>query len=105
MPFNAFVEWLGSDEGADELADRHWASQTAFLRVGNTFRCDHLFRLEQIAEQMDQFRYVLSEPNLTIPQINKSANTNARHKIYNSHTRAIIKKRYEEDIDRFQYVF
>lgn len=105
MPFDAFVEWLGSDEGADEWADRHWASQSAFLRVRNGYRCDHFFKLEQLAGQMDRLRSVLAEPSLHIPQINVFGNTTARRDVYNGRTQAIIERRYEEDIERFQYVF
>jgi Sulfotransferase family len=105
MPFEAFVEWLGSDEGADEWADRHWASQSAFLRVRNEYRCDQFFKLEQIAGQMDRLRCVLSEPDLHVPQITSFGNTSSRRDLYNSRTRGIIERRYEEDIDRFQYVF
>jgi Sulfotransferase family len=105
MPFEAFVEWLGSDEGADELADRHWASQSAFLRLGNDFRCDHFFKIEHLADEIDQVRSVLGDHYLDIPHINTLGNTTARRDIYNSRTQAIIERRYEEDIDRFQYVF
>lgn len=105
IPFDAFVEWLGSDEGADEWADRHWASQIAFLRVRNDYRCDHFFKLEQLADQMDRLRCVLAEPDLHVPQTNVFGSTSARRDIYNSRTRAIIAKRYEEDIDRFHYTF
>jgi Sulfotransferase family len=105
MPFDAFVEWLGSDEGADVYADRHWASQSAFLRVGRDFRCEHFFKLEQLTEQMDRLRCVLDEPSFYIPRTNTLSDPSTRHDVYNSHTRTIIARRYEEDIDRFQYVF
>ncbi|RWP32241.1 MAG: hypothetical protein EOR03_20975 [Mesorhizobium sp.] len=105
MPFDDFVSWLGSDEGTDESADRHWVSQSAFLRVKNEYRCDHVFKLEQIADEIDRLRDVLGEPDFQMPRTNIFGNTRARHDVYNSYTRAIVEKRYEEDIDRFRYAF
>ena len=35
MPFDAFVEWLCSPEGQDDLANRHWMSQHRFLPLSD----------------------------------------------------------------------
>jgi hypothetical protein len=105
MPFDAFVEWLDSDEGADPCADRHWLSQSVFLRVRNEYCCDHVFRIEDLPHQIQRLRSVLSAPDLDMPYINFSGASHYRRQVYNERTRAIVQRRYEEDIERFRYIF
>ena len=55
MPFDEFVAWLCSEEGADEKADSHWLSQYEILGVqGPDPVCyDFIGRLERLSDDLD----------------------------------------------------
>lgn len=124
MSFEAFVEWLGSAEGEDEIADRHWLSQHQFLydKEGH-FLCDYIGRYENLDED---WRIICSEIDieyLPLPQkgfvsaIGKTNNPNKKNiptesmkkinykDFYNEDLKNIIAARYKKDIELFNYEF
>jgi hypothetical protein len=49
LPFDDFVDWLCSEEGSDQCADRHWMSQHIVLADGDgSIVCDFVGRLENL---------------------------------------------------------
>ncbi|MBK1720332.1 sulfotransferase family 2 domain-containing protein [Thiocystis violacea] len=57
MSFGEFVEWLGTPEGSDERADRHWISQSIVLGLDKGMQYDYIGKLEE----MDSVIRVVSE--------------------------------------------
>ncbi|MEM8787536.1 MAG: sulfotransferase family protein [Pseudomonadota bacterium] len=106
MPFDDFVRWLETPEGADDRADRHWMSQVRHLDdgAGGSF-CDFVGRIEALE---DGFRAVEAATGLTLPrseQRNAKTRTEEYLSAYNDETKKIVARRYGADIDRYNYRF
>lgn len=116
MPFDKFVEFLGTEEGCDSNSDRHWLSQSEFLKndKGEIF-VDFIGRLENIDSDLQVLSTKLNVPEIKIPIINTRFKWNGDksdisdqyyyRKYYTDKTRKIIENRYEEDLNRFGYEF
>jgi len=112
MYFNEFVEWLCSEEGSDDIANRHWMSQYRFLTSGDgKIQCDLLLRLENLKAEL---RPVFERLNIYIGELpikNATADMVIRplHRhfrdYYNVATANAIRDRYHRDIELFDYHF
>jgi hypothetical protein len=106
MPFEAFVDWLCSDEGGDEGADRHWLSQHILLADGNgNPQCDFIGRIESFA---DDFREVADHIGLGHERLHRANVTRCSgeyQSYYTDRTADMIRKRYQVDIELFDYRF
>jgi hypothetical protein len=110
MPFKEFVLWLGSDEGSDEYADKHWLSQHKVLHLGEKeIRFDFIAQLESIEHDFAWICEKIGLPYLKLPKKNLSTDMPASplrsefKKYYDPVTYEIISKRYERDIDLLEY--
>lgn len=110
MSFKDFVRWLESDEGRDEIADRHWISQTRLLAdpASGQLLCTRLGKFESFASEIEAFLEEVGLGHLKIPHINRTAVTDDPHSYrsdYDAETRDIIARRYRRDIETFGYSF
>lgn len=106
MQFEEFVEWLESEHGSDATADRHWLSQVHHLtdKEGKNF-CDYIGRIEHLEEGFSDIEKLTG---ITLPRItarNVKASALGYEQAYNTRTKAIIERRYCEDIETFGYRF
>jgi len=107
MPFAAFVEWLSSEEGSDQRADRHWMSQCELLG-GSKVLADYDFigRLENIEHDFRQVAKQLSIGPETLPTLNLNQSDPTEYrKHYTQTTQDLVAKRYANDIQSFGYEF
>jgi len=112
MCFNEFVEWLCSEEGSDNIANRHWMSQYRFLVRGDgDILCDVLLRLENLKAELKPLLEKLNIHIGELPTKNATANMVIRpqHRnfkdYYNVATANAIGDRYHRDIELFDYHF
>ncbi|MGE0118043.1 MAG: sulfotransferase family 2 domain-containing protein [Dongiaceae bacterium] len=109
LPFDAFVEWLCSEEGSDRCADRHWMSQHKFLMdAAGSIVCDFVGRLENIETDFKTVCDAVCLPPIKLPHGNRSTDGQGPYgyrDIYNDRTRKLVGQRYERDVDAFKYVF
>ena len=110
MSFDDFVLWLDSEEGRDEIADRHWISQTKLLTEPGTGRllCTQVGKFETFIDDIQGFLEKIGLGHLTIPHINrtnKSSDPESYRSVYNATTKDIVARRYQRDIETFGYSF
>jgi hypothetical protein len=107
MSFEAFAQWLNSEEGRDDVADRHWMSQHRVLALDQPglIRYDFVGRLENLAAD---YKKLQDMTKLDLPPLTHKLKTQApdgfrRH--YNERSIEEIAKRYQRDIELFSYNF
>lgn len=110
MSFAAFVRWLDRDEGRDEIADRHWISQSRLLTdpKSNHILCTRIGKFENFQADVEAFLNDVGLGGLEILHINQTAESKDPRdyrSAYNAETREIIRRRYQSDIDMFDYNF
>ncbi|MEQ8268824.1 MAG: sulfotransferase family 2 domain-containing protein [Parvibaculum sp.] len=109
MGFTAYAEWLNTENGSDEKADGHWASQSVFFKRGGALRIDRIFQLEKLSASLDELRDLLGDPDFSLPRINVvsdlTGEADRRRAVFDERTRDLIARRYTEDIDLFEYSF
>jgi chondroitin 4-sulfotransferase 11 len=109
LPFDDFVDWLCSEEGSDQCADRHWMSQHIVLADGDgSIVCDFVSRLENLEVDFKTVCEELRLPPIKLPHGNRSRYYQGLHsyrELYNERTRKLIGRRYERDVDTFKYTF
>jgi len=124
MKFDDFINWLGIDEGSDDVADRHWISQHQFLCDHNGIMlCDFVGKYESLDEDwkvvcerigiectpLAQKGYVSAEGKTRNPTDTKTEKTTVQKTNYKdfftSETREAVAKRYSKDIKLFGYRF
>ena len=124
MAFDQFIDWLSSDEGQDDIADRHWISQYKFLCDPNgTLLCDFVGKYENLNEDWDtvckkigietlplqQRGFVSAEGETKNPQVKQRSDSKTRKTDYRTffdeRTKKIVAKRYAKDIEMFGYEY
>lgn len=109
MPFDAFVDWLMTEEGSDACADRHWMSQHRLLSgADGNLACDFIGRLENLNADFSTAAKNFGFDLVELPHRNATAKPvgEAPHrKFYSDRTKALVAQRYAEDIGRFGYEF
>ncbi len=117
MPFDAFVDWLASDHGRDELADRHWVSQHRFLvNSEGRLAVDFVGRYERLQADFDLVCDRLGLPRTEIPTLNtrdtyrgftERYSQDENHSYYldwlTPRTAGLLAERYRTDIEMFGY--
>lgn len=108
MSFSSFVDWLCSENGRDEIADRHWMSQYRFLSLSEIDLSDlTILRLHAIEKDLDMLLGKVGLPYLPLRKINSSAATiSGRMHVktrdyYTEKTIKAVAMRYERDIELF----
>ncbi len=103
MPFDEFVDWLCSEAGSDQYADRHWMSQHKLLDIDADR--NNLDLVDDISNMNRQIEKIIAERNMSeakLTQRNKSGRTKQTYNF----TPAVIEKialRYAEDIKLFEF--
>lgn len=112
MDFGAFVRWLASEEGRDDIADPHWLSQWRFLHdeAGEPMY-KHLGRLERFDEDVAAIFDATGTPRPELRRVRGSVDMPVKplftsyREYYDDTTRSIVAERYREDIELFGYEF
>ena len=116
------MAWLSSDEGRDDIADRHWISQYRFLYKDDECLCDFIGRYENLEEDwkkacaeigiehqsLNQKGYISATGKTENPaelNSNKKIVKSNYQDFYTNQTRDIIRTRYQKDIELFGYEF
>ncbi len=107
MPFGEFVEWLCSEEGADERADRHWLSQHKLLgmRGHNPVRYDFIGKLERLSQDLDALSARLGVSMSGVGHLLYTGALERYRTVYTDRTAALVARRYARDIEMFGYRF
>ena len=107
MPFDEFVAWLCSEEGADEKADSHWLSQHEILGVqGLDPVCyDFIGRLERLSDDLDILAAKIGMPLSGVGHLLYSGAAESYRTVYTERTAELIGRRYARDIELFGYRF
>lgn len=106
MSFLDFTRWLLTDEGHDDIADRHWLSQYHFITNENgQIQCNHIGRFENMAEELPTIlkKNNIEKSDLTISGYHSGAS--AYHRFYCDESRDNVTQRYQRDIELFGYKF
>jgi Sulfotransferase family len=107
MSFEAFAEWLNSQEGSDDVADRHWMSQHRILSYDqpDVISYDFVGRFERLAQDYQRLQKL---SGLVLPRLSHRLKTQAPNEyriMYNDRSIESIAQRYAEDIKMFGYDF
>jgi len=125
MAFDDFIAWLGSHEGRDDIADRHWISQHQFLcDAHGKSLCDFIGRYENLEADWAQVCSEIGIDVIALPQrgfvsadgvtkdpsqAKDKTGAGAKYTRYqdkfDQRTREIIAQRYAKDIEMFDYEF
>ena len=101
MDFDEFAEWLCSNEGRDECADRHWMSQHRFLHDQNGAPlCDFVGRYETLDKDVDKVCKTLNIKPISLPQ---SGWISPEKPVISTRTATLLRKRYVQDYKLFGY--
>ena len=112
MTFDSFVDWLCSESGRDEIADRHWMSQYRFLSLSEMDLSSlTILRLHSLEKDLNALLGHVGLPYQPLQKVNSSATTvsgrlHVRTKdYYTEKTIAAVAMRYERDIDLFGFEY
>lgn len=103
MPFEEFVDWLCTNDGSDQNADRHWMSQHKILGIdGEISNLDIIDDIGSMNIQIEKIMSKLKIPNAKLSESNKY---NDVQKGYDFSPIIIkkIAKRYEHEIKIFGF--
>lgn len=104
MPFAEFVHWLASEEGADQLSDRHWISQYRILNNNEGgLRFDSLGYMSSLKEDFAKIQSELGIESFSLPHSNQQQNENSFLNAYTDELLAIVSERYQRDITVFGF--
>lgn len=103
MPFRAFVNWLETEEGSDDYADRHWVSQHRLLPDSGICTIGRLERMDEdlplILERFDiQVPVVPHEHRVALP-------VGGYREFYDADMRRAVHRRYARDIELYGFDF
>lgn len=102
MPFEKFVELICALP--DEEVEKHFRSQSYFLKHNSELVPDFVGRLERIEQDWQALQQFIGTP-LPLQHVNRSEETDYRHYFSNTQLRYDVADRYAEDIATFGYEF
>jgi hypothetical protein len=119
MPFAEFVRFLVDRRaGGDAHADRHWASQHLFITDPHgELLVDYLGRHESLEKDFQSACRQVGLPPLELPYLHtrhgwdpgdearQAAHVRYYRDFYSAETRELVKLRYRQDIEMFDYGF
>lgn len=106
MPFEEFAEWLDSEDGRDEVADRHWLSQTRHLSdKEGTAICDYVGQMEALEDGLAEVARITGIRLPAVRKLNVKGSRSDYCSAYSERSRRLIERRYGEDIETFRYQF
>ncbi len=106
MPFDDFIEFLGSEYGGDLVADRHWLSQFVIMSDDSDSNLvDYVGKLETLDEDWQRICRELHIAYTSLSRMNSTEKkippTNRPQ--YSSRSIEVIRKRYKKDFEIFKY--
>jgi hypothetical protein len=106
MSFLEFTRWLLTEEGRDEIADRHWMSQFHFLtnEQGETC-CKDIRRFENFQQELKDIFLKTGINITTLKTLAFQSGASQYHAHYCEEAKQNISKRYAKDIDLLGYTF
>ena len=107
MPFDEFIQWLCSEEGADDRANRHWLSQYRILgiRGADPVRYDFIGKLERLSSDLDTLAATIG---IRLSGVGHTMYTGAAERyrsVYTDRMADQVAQRYARDIELFGYRF
>ncbi len=103
MSFDSFVDAIFSID--DARAEDHFRSQyTFFDQCHRGFPVDFIGRLENFSYDWEIIRQKMGNPDIKIPVLHNTGVKNYRE-FYNFRTQELIRQRYRDDIEQFNYTF
>lgn len=113
--FDDCCDWLNTIQGSDLLAERHFLSQHAQIRLPDGRLPDFIGRLENLDNDFKQVAAILRMPTLELPMLNTMAGWQpsaaavkaARADMsacLTERNRALLAKRYAADLDLYRNV-
>lgn len=103
MPFRDFVNWLQSEEGSDDHADRHWISQHRLLPDSGACSVSRLERMD------DDLPGILLKFGIQVPDIPHERRSmwpvDGYRDFYDADMRRAVHRRYERDIELYGFDF
>lgn len=106
MSFLDFTRWLLTDEGRDDIADRHWLSQYHFLtdKTGKIC-CQNIGRYETMEQDVQAIFDKIGLPETNLKTRAFKSGASAYQEIYCEEAKENIAKRYKKDIELLEYKF
>lgn len=124
MSFSDFCHWLQTEEGSDEMADRHWISQHCFLiNEKDEMICDFVGKYENldqdwrlvcdkvglVYEPLAQKGFISAIGENKNPELIENEENQVQKNDYRQYfdekTKKIIAERYIKDCEMFEYDF
>lgn len=113
--FDDYCDWLSAIQGSDLLADRHFLSQHAQIRLPDGRLPDFIGRFENLDDDFERVAAVLGMPAPELPMLNTMAGWQppaaavkaARSDMsacLTERNRALLAKRYAVDLDLYRNV-
>lgn len=103
MTFEEFINWLCSENGRDDVADRHWISQYRILGIDKEFEYDEIFHFSDLSQGWKKIASICG----TSPSVFSHALKTSESEEYRDHfDRSMIRKieeRYSKDIELFGF--
>ena len=101
--FNEFAKWLNTQEGSDEIADRHWISQYLYTLDDNGKPiCDYIGKYETLEEDWQKISKKIRLHNASLPHKGWVSTSDYRE-LYDQKSQDEIYKRYENDFKLLEY--
>lgn len=102
MPFDEFAELICGLP--DRKVEKHFRSQSYFLKHKGQLIPDFIGRLENMQEDWNEVQSI-TNTNLTLQHKNRSGSPNHKEYYANPRIREMVADRYAEDISSFDYHF
>ena len=103
MSFDAFVRWLATPDGRDEVADRHWMSQTKILGLDRGMTYDVIGRLDAFDEALDAIAERVGIPTDVFAHELRTTRPDEYLTHYTPELVQMVAERYAEDVARFGF--
>lgn len=101
MALESFCEFLLSEHGSDEFADRHWVTQDKLLSLyGGEWFPEHVFDVDN-QEKWKEFVFQFSDIKKPIVNFNRSGSDEL---FVPKHLKAKLEERYREDFELLERV-
>ncbi|MDR9392516.1 MAG: sulfotransferase family 2 domain-containing protein [Trueperaceae bacterium] len=104
MSFDAFVRWLATHDGRDDVADRHWMSQTKILGMDRGMTYDFIGRLDAFDEALEAIAERIGIPTHVFAHELRTARPDEYLAHYTPALVRIVAERYADDVERFGFV-
>lgn len=103
--FEEWMEFITNPSEYSQYQESNWHFVTAIdTQHKMLFNIENIVRFEHFQEDFDKVCEDIGLPQMELPHVNKS-DRGSYQKFYNAHTKGLVAKAYEMDINRFKYSF